>query len=215
MFKFSHLPLTVPPIGSLSNHTVLIAKKKTKQMKKTNKQKKQESSYFFRQIGIQLREAGTDEVIGRTGGGGFRLHLQECVPRPQRDLLPLREPGCGPQLAPGSSHQSWDLGIHSYGRRAAAGPRCACWTQTSKRCHALLLHTREARGRTQGPRLAQRCDKPRCLSADRAEATHCGPRRHAPPAYTRPVLACTQSSAGFPSPAVQEGGCWAPIAAGW
>lgn len=124
-------------------------------------------------------------------------------------------PGCGPQLAPGSSHQSWDLGIHSYGRRAAAGPRCACWTQTSKRCHALPLHTREARGRTQGPRLAQRCDKPRCLSADRAEATRCGPRRHAPPAYTRPVLACTQSSAGFPSPAVQEGGCWAPIAAGW
>lgn len=82
MFKFSHLPLTVPPIGSLSNHTVLIAKKKNQ----TNEKKNKNQAIFFRQIGIRLREAGTDEVIGRTGGGGFRLHLQECVPRPQRDL---------------------------------------------------------------------------------------------------------------------------------
>lgn len=48
MFKFSHLPLTVPPIGSLSNHTVLIAKKNTNKQTNEKKQtKKTRIKLFF------------------------------------------------------------------------------------------------------------------------------------------------------------------------
>lgn len=153
--------------------------------------KKQESSYF-RQISVWLREAGTDEIIGRTVAASSRLCLQDECQHPMGNCCLFKGLGAPfPLRAPGLYHQSWGPGINSYLRRASSrAPLPARSTPARWMPCVLPLHTHEASDQTWATQRMQKCDKWKCLSAETAKAAQVGLAPLSPPTSHTKASVC-------------------------